>query len=133
MEPTTFYRLAADITLLLHVAFVVFVVLGLILILVGKTARWKWIRNRWFRIAHVLSIGLVVIQSWFGVICPLTSLEMRMRSLAGDATYPGAFIAHWLDSFLYYQAPAWAFAVCYSIFGVLVIGSWIWAPPDRAS
>lgn len=127
------FRLAADMTLFLHVSFVFFVVIGLILIIVGRFRHWAWIRNLWFRVFHLLSIVLVVVQSWFGVICPLTNLEMILRSRAGEATYPGAFMAHWLDSFLYYQGPAWVFALCYTIFGALVVGSWLWVPPGRSS
>ena len=77
----------------------------------------------------MIAIGIVVLQSWFGMICPLTNIEMALRSRAGDATYTGSFIAHWLDSLLYYRAPAWVFAVCYTAFGVLVVASWFWVQP----
>lgn len=123
------YRLLADVLLLLHVLFVAFVVLGLLLIIAGRLLQWSWVRNPWFRLLHLVGIGIVVLQSWFGVICPLTTWEMALRDRAGDATYPGAFIAYWLDKFLYYQAPEWVFAVVYTIFGVLVIASWHWARP----
>ena len=126
---STLYLLAADAVLLLHVAFVTFVLLGLTLIFVGKALDWSWVRNRWFRVAHMIAIGIVVLQSWFGMICPLTNIEMALRSRAGDATYTGSFIAHWLDSLLYYRAPAWVFAVCYTAFGVLVVASWFWVQP----
>jgi hypothetical protein len=132
MESATMFRLAADIILLTHASFVLFVVVGLILIFVGKVCGWAWIRHFWLRIAHLLAIGVVMVQSWFGVICPLTTLEMALRAKAGEATYAGAFISHWLETLLYYQAPAWAFAVCYTIFGALVVGSWFWVPPQRS-
>lgn len=125
------YLLAADAVLLLHTLFVVFVIAGLILIFLGKALNWSWVRNRWFRIAHLVAIGIVVLQSWFGAICPLTTIEMALRSRAGDATYTGSFIAHWLDSLLYYRAPAWVFAVCYTAFGALVVASWFWVRPRR--
>jgi hypothetical protein len=115
--------------LLLHTSFVAFVIFGLILIFAGKLFGWSWVRNRWFRVAHLIAIGIVVLQSWLGVICPLTTIEMALRSRAGDATYTGSFIAHWLDSLLYYRAPAWVFAVCYTAFGALVAASWFWVRP----
>jgi hypothetical protein len=129
VTPASFYLLAADAILLLHVLFVLFVVLGLLLVFAGRLAGWAWVRNRAFRIAHLVAIGIVVLQSWFGVICPLTTLEMWLRSRAGDATYAGSFIAHWLDTLLYYQAPAWVFAICYTAFGGLVVASWYWVRP----
>ena len=128
-DNATFYLAAADAVLFLHVLFVVFVVAGLVLILAGKLLNWQWVRNAWFRIAHIAAIGVVVLQSWFGAICPLTTLEMTLRQRAGDATYSGTFISHWLESILYYQAPAWVFAVCYTIFGALVLLSWFWVRP----
>lgn len=123
------YLLAADAVLVLHVAFVVFVIAGLMLILAGRPLGWGWIRNPWFRIAHVAAIGVVVLQSWVGVICPLTTIEMALRKRAGEAVYQGTFISHWLESLLYYRAPAWVFAVCYTAFGGLVVLSWIWVRP----
>lgn len=125
------YALAADAVLSLHVLFVLFVVAGLLVIFVGKWLGWSWVRNRAFRIAHLIAIGIVVLQSWIGMICPLTTVEMWLRERAGDATYTGAFIAHWLESMLYFQAPPWVFAICYTAFGVLVIGSWFWVRPNE--
>jgi hypothetical protein len=129
MESSTLFLLAADALLLLHVLFVAFVVIGLLLIFAGKARRWPWVRNRWFRVLHLLAISVVVIQSWFGMICPLTTLEMAFRSRAGDSQYVGSFMVHWLETILYYQAPPWTFAVSYTVFGAAVIGSWFWVSP----
>ncbi|MDH3337852.1 MAG: DUF2784 domain-containing protein [Gammaproteobacteria bacterium] len=129
MDSQTLYLLAADVTLLLHMSFVAFVLIGLLLIFVGYALAWSWIRNPWFRWSHLAAITVVVLQSWFGVICPLTTLEMALRSRAGATTYPGAFVAHWLESILYYDAPEWVFAVCYTAFGLLVVVSLFWIRP----
>jgi hypothetical protein len=123
--------LAADALLFGHVLFVTFVVLGLVLIFAGKFRNWGWVRNPGFRITHLAAIGVVTLQSWFGMICPLTTWEMALRERAGDATYSGAFISHWLDAILYYQAPAWVFAVCYTVFAGIVVASWFWVRPRR--
>lgn len=125
------YLVAADAVLLLHVLFVVFVVTGLILILAGKLLSWAWVHNWWFRVIHLAAIGVVVLQSWLGVICPLTTLEMYLRGKAGDTTYAGGFVAHWLESILYYRAPAWVFAACYTAFAAIVVLSWVWVRPHR--
>lgn len=131
MDNATLYLLAADAVLLVHFSFVAFVILGLLCILLGKALAWRWVRNPWFRWLHLSAIGIVVLQSWLGIICPLTSWEMMLRQRAGDAVYSGAFIAHWLESILYYQAPAWVFALSYTLFGALVAASWFWVPPNR--
>ncbi|VAW93204.1 hypothetical protein MNBD_GAMMA23-498 [hydrothermal vent metagenome] len=129
MESPTFFLLVADIILLLHVLLVVFVVLGFVLIFVGKWRQWLWVRHRGFRITHLLVIAVIVVQSWFGIVCPLTTIEMALRARVGDAIYTGSFISHWLETILYYQAPVWVFVVCYTVFGVMVVGSWFWVRP----
>ena len=128
-DAATWYLLAADLILFTHVLFVAFVVIGLVLILLGKLLDWHWVRNWWFRIAHLVAIVVVVLQAWLGVICPLTTLELYLRQQAGDAVYAGTFISHWLEAILYYQAPMWVFTLCYTVFGALVVLSWFWVRP----
>jgi hypothetical protein len=125
------FLIAADAILILHGLFVAFVVLGLALIFVGRWRRWHWVRGFWFRVSHLVAIGIVVLQSWLGAVCPLTIWEMSLRARAGDSTYEGAFIAHWLQSLLYYEAPLWVFTLVYTLFGLLVCASWWWVPPRR--
>ena len=131
MNGSVYYRIAADVVLGIHTSFVLFVIFGLVLILVGGVRGWPWIRNPWFRLGHVLAIGVVIAQAWLGAICPLTTLEMALRSRAGAAVYSGSFIAHWMEAILYYEAPLWVFAICYTAFGLLIVGSWIIFPPRR--
>jgi hypothetical protein len=124
MDASSLYRLAADMLLILHTVVVLFIVVGLLLILAGGARGWSWVRNPWFRLAHVIAIAVVVIQAWGGVICKLTVWEQALRQRAGDTVYTGSFIVHWLDSLLYYDAPAWVFTLCYSLFGVVVAVAW---------
>ena len=129
MESSTLFLLAADAILALHVLLVAFVVIGLVLIFIGKARRWSWVRNPWFRVMHLLTVGTVAIQSWLGAICPLTKIEMALRSRAGETIYKGSFITYWLETILYLQLPPWVFTVCYTVLGAVVIGSWFWVAP----
>lgn len=129
VDSSSAYLLAADAVLLVHALFVAFVLFGQVLVLAGGGLQWGWVRNPWFRVTHVAAIGVVVIQSWLSIICPLTNLEMAFRSRAGDAVYPGSFIGHWLETLLYYEAPTWVFVACYTAFGALVVASWFWVKP----
>ncbi len=129
MDRSALLLLGADAILVLHVLFVCFVVFGLLLVLLGGRLGWYWVRGRWFRVIHAAAIGIVVVQAWLGVMCPLTIWEVGLRAQAGDAVYAGSFIAHWLERLLYFQAPAWVFLIAYSVFGALVAASWIWVPP----
>lgn len=131
MGDVILYRVAADAVLILHALFVVFVILGLVLVLIGGWRNWSWVRNFVFRVVHLLAIGIVVVISWLGALCPLTRWEMELRARAGDATYPGAFVAHWVEWLLYYRAPDWVFAILYTAFGALVVASWFRVRPRR--
>ena len=131
MDPSVYYRLAADAVLILHATFVVFVIAGLALVLAGKPLGWNWVRHFGFRIAHLAAIAVVVLQAWLGAVCPLTSWEMSLRAQAGDATYKGAFVAQWVERLLYYRAPDWVFVALYTAFGALVVASWFWVRPRR--
>jgi len=132
-ESGVYYRLAADGLLVLHVSFVLFVVIGLLLILAGGYAGWFWVRNRWFRLAHLGAIAVVVLQAWLGRICPLTIWEMALRERAGDAVYRGSFVAHWLGELLYYDAPGWVFTFVYTLFGALVLLTLRLVPLQKSS
>ena len=119
----------ADAVLILHALLVVFVVSGLAFIVIGKVRGWQWVYSRWFRIMHLGTIAAVVAESWFGIVCPLTTLEMWLRMKAGQRTYDSGFIEYWLQNFLYYDAPGWMFVLAYSLFGLLAVTVWWWAPP----
>jgi hypothetical protein len=127
------YQILADGMLFLHVLFVVFVLAGQFLIVTGGCLGWAWIRNWWFRICHLGAIAMVVVQSWLGLICPLTLLEMRLREHAGQEPYEGSFIQFWLERLLYHEAPAWVFIAAYTVFGLLVVITWFRLPPHKTT
>jgi hypothetical protein len=120
--------LMADTILAIHFLFVLFVVVGLLAVYLGYFFKWHWVSHRTFRILHIAAIGIVVLQSWLGVICPLTIWEMALREQAGAATYAGSFIQHWLQYLLYYSAPNWVFIALYTGFACLVLLSWQLVP-----
>lgn len=130
MDSETLYAWLANAVLTLHLGLVLFVVLGLLLVIVGNLRHWRWVNNLWFRLLHLAAILVVVAEAWLGMVCPLTTLEMWLRSQAGAATYAGGFIPYWFDQLLYYQAPDWVFIMAYSLFAVLVLVSW-WVFPPR--
>lgn len=127
------YQYLADTILFAHFSFVVFVIVALILTVIGGYRKWIWIRNCWFRLIHLAAISFVVVQSWLGLICPLTTLEMWLREQSNDPQYAGSFIQYWLQRVLYYQAPDWVFTIIYTVFGLLVILSWIRFPPQKTN
>ena len=126
-----FYRLAADLVVTVHAAYVGFVVIGFLLILLGTVLKWTWIRNVWFRLVHLTMILVVVAEAWLGIVCPLTTWENQLRELAGQTAYEGDFIANWMHDLIFFEAPPWVFTVCYTVFGLLVAATFWFAPPQR--
>lgn len=123
------YEFAADVTLYAHFAYIAFVILGLLLTWAGIACRWQWVRNRWFRAIHLTMIVIVVVEAWFGIVCPLTTLENYFRKQSGQALYDGDFIAIWMHDLIFYQAPPWVFTCGYTLFGAAVLGTFWFAPP----
>ena len=123
------YRLLADGVLGLHAAVVAFVIAGLVLVIIGNLFGWDWVNRLWFRLAHLGTIAFVVVQSWFGFTCPLTTLERWLRVQAGATADAGGFIEYWLQRILFYQAPAWVFVTGYTLFGLCVAAAWVVFPP----
>lgn len=122
---------AADLTLIAHAAFIVFVVAGQGLILAGWALGWRWPRNLTFRLVHAGAIALVVLESWFGVVCPLTWLEFRLRAAAGSPVAADSFVGYWLQRLIFYDAPPWTFTLIYTAFAALVAVTLVFYPPDR--
>jgi len=85
------YRLCADLVLVLHLAFVAFVVFGGLLVL-------RWPRVMWL---HLAALTWGALTEFLGLICPLTPLEVHLRELGGQAGYSGDFIDHYITSLLY--------------------------------
>ena len=129
MQPELPYQLLADVVLTLHFAVVAFVVAGLAVIIIGNLRSWVWVNSLWFRLAHLGAIVIVIAQAWLGVTCPLTTLEMWLRTRAHATVYGESFIEHWVQRLLYYEGPPWLFALCYSFFGLLVVAAWVCFPP----
>src|SRR4051812_26075428 len=105
-------QLLADIILIVHFAFVAFVVGGLLAIWTGAALGWHWVRNRWLRRLHLAAICIVAAEAVAGIACPLTVWEDALR---GNTTGPG-FVARWLHLVLFYDLPNWVFTLAYLVF-----------------
>jgi len=85
------YKLLADFVLLLHLAFIIFVIFGGLLAL--KNVKWAWLH-----VPVAVWGGLIEFAGW---ICPLTPLENWLCFKAGVGTYQESFIAHYLLPLIY--------------------------------
>lgn len=113
------YRILADLTMLLHLGFILFVVLGGLLVLCKRWVVWL----------HPPAVVYGVLVEWLGWICPLTPLEVRFRRLAGEAGYAGGFVEHYIVPLIY---PAGLTAETQWLLGAVVLGvnlgvyAWLW-------
>jgi hypothetical protein len=124
-----FTAILADVIVVIHAAFVLFVVAGQLIIVVGWLRQWLWPKNLVFRILHLVAISYVVLEAWLGITCPLTTLEQYLRDLAGEKTYSMSFIGYWVHYWLFYTAPNWVFTLIYTLFGLLVLVTFVGYPP----
>jgi hypothetical protein len=110
--------LAADAVVLLHALFVAFVAGGAVLL-------WRWPRLAWL---HAPAALWGVFVEWSGTVCPLTPLENRLRSQAGEAGYGGGFVEHYVLPWLYPVGLTtdvqWALGTVVVVVNLLLYGWW---------
>ena len=123
------YNYLADAVVVIHAAYIGFVILGLLAILLGVLFHWNWVRNFWFRAIHFLMILVVVVQAVLGILCPLTTLEKYWRNKGGGEVYTGSFVGHWVHELIFFEAPHWVFTICYCVFGAIVLATLLLVPP----
>src|ERR1044071_2980423 len=123
------YSLLADFIVAVHVAYVAYIVVGLGLILVGLGRGWGWVRNPWFRLTHLAAILIVVMELIFKTTCPLTVLELKLRSLAGQPVTEATFV----ERLMYYVLSGWLpGSVTNSVYVLVALGisaAFVMAPP----
>ncbi|MCK5736983.1 MAG: DUF2784 domain-containing protein [Spirochaetaceae bacterium] len=126
------YALAADLMVFLHLCYVSFTVGGTILILTGGLLKWHWVRNRVFRYIHTGAVLLVAAESLFGVWCPLTLWEWRLRARAGqDFENDISFVGRLIRDIIFVELPSWAFTLMYVGFGLLVLAIMFFVKPEK--
>jgi hypothetical protein len=117
----------ADTIVVVHLLIMLFVVTGVPLVYLGAVRHWTWVRSWRWRLLHLVAIAVIAAESIFGIDCPLTVWEDKLR---GQQTTSG-FIERWIDRILFYDAPTWVFTSAYVAFAVLVIITWVAVPPTK--
>lgn len=115
----------ADLVMLAHFAFVLFVIGGALLVL-------RWPKVAWLHIPIAAYGAAIELVGW---VCPLTPLEQKLRRTAGQETFAGGFIEHWIGRILY---PA-SWGDIHVALGILVVVgnlalyAWIWRRHRRGN
>jgi hypothetical protein len=132
----------ADLVVALHLAIVVYMVAGVVLVLVGWPLDWRWIRAPLFRLPHLGIMGYIVFNAIQGGTCILTQWERSLRIAEGQMRpapgQPGqfwvyderiSFVGRLLRDVLYFEVPQPVLDKVYIAIGVLVVVTLIGAPP----
>lgn len=106
------YKILADLVVLLHLAFILFVVFGGLLV-------FKYNKIAWLHIPVAIYGMLISVFRW---ICPLTPLENTLRVMAGEQGYEGGFIAHYILPVVYPEGMTGQLAILMAITVLLVNG-----------
>ena len=117
----------ADAILIVHFLIAAFIVLGLVAVWLGAAPGWPWVRNPWFRYAHLAAIAFVAAEAVLGIACPLTVWEDLLRGGARAES----FVARWVRALLFYEAPEWVFAVAYVAWTLATLVTLRLVPPRR--
>lgn len=122
--------LIADLIVTIHLSYVIFVISGLFVILLGGVLRWHFIRIFWLRVIHLAMILTVVFEALFGISCPLTVWEYKFRVAAGQQKASDvSFVARIIHQLIFFDFPPIVFTIGYCLFGIAVIISWVWITP----
>lgn len=125
-----YYSFLADALVILHLAFVAFVVLGQLAILVGVVFKKKWARAFIFRTIHLVCIGIVATEGMLDIECPLTVWERNLRMEAGQDVSEAPFIPQLANRILFYpDIPHVYFERIHIGFGCLVLATFLIWPP----
>lgn len=115
--------------LALHLAIIAFNVFGLVAIPLGAWRGWAWVRARWWRVLHLLSLAVVAMQAALGQACFLTIWQDDLTG--GGAEDP--LIMRWINSVIFWPLPMWVFTAAYLLVFAYVLALWWWVRPQSRS
>ena len=120
--------LIADIVLILHFGFVIFITSGFFIIPIGYRLNWKWIINRKLRLFHFGMMAFVTLETLLGITCPLTVIENTIR----DVNQGSLFVSYWIRQLIYWDVPKFVFLILYNLFLVWTLLLWKLCPPQKS-
>jgi Protein of Unknown function (DUF2784) len=116
----------AEAILAAHLAIILFNLFGLIAVPLGAVWRWQFVRVRWWRLLHLVSLAAVAAQAVFGHACILTIWQAALTGATGRSP---PLIMGWVNRVIYWPLPLWIFAAFYLlVFGYALALLWL-VPP----
>lgn len=117
--------MTAVLVLSLHLAVIAFNVVGCVVIPLGAWLGWGWVREFWWRLAHLLSLAVVAVQAIIGRACFLTIWQDELAGVSRAQP----LIAGWINRMIYWPLPLWVFAVMYVVVFAYVVALWTLVRP----
>ena len=124
------FNLAANLVAVVHIAYFLFIVGGMVAIVASVRRHIPWARNPWFRIAHIGAIYVVLFEEVTGFPCPLNVLQWTIRGAVTGSSESSGGVGGVLDYLLYHTISPLALDVMYWSFGALVLVM-LWLAPPR--
>ncbi|RJQ49082.1 MAG: DUF2784 domain-containing protein [Nitrospiraceae bacterium] len=120
MHHASFFSIAADITVVIHLAWIVFLMFGAF---IGR--KYMWVKR-----IHIFGIALAIVLQIFGWYCPLTHLEVWLRKMHDPAqSYSGSFIIHYVEKVVYINLPPGMILVLTIV--LALVSAWLYRPRGR--
>ena len=118
--------LFSEIVLLFHFCIFLFMVLSFFLIPLGYYQKWEWVKNRYYRLIHLILMGIIFIETILGFMCPLTILENFLRNNIGINNK----FTQIIHQIMYWDLSTYQFIILYLLSLLYLIFLWFFFKPD---
>ena len=118
--------LFSEIVLLFHFCIFLFIILSFFFIPLGYYQKWKWVKNKYYRLIHLILMGIIFIETILGFMCPLPILENFLRNNIEINNK----ITQIIHQIMYWDLPTYQFIILYLLSLLYLIFLWIFFKPD---
>ena len=118
--------LFSEIVLLFHFCIFLFIILSFFLIPFGYYQKWEWVKNKYYRLIHLVLMGIIFIETILGFMCPLTILENFLRNNIEINNK----ITQIIHQIMYWNLPTYQFIILYLLSLLYLIFLWFFFKPD---
>ncbi len=126
-----FYKITADIIVVLHFTWIIFMLLGFFLTIYGffRKKFFDWWLFRTLHLSGIIFVGILTLLRRF---CPLTILENLSRArYEPESTYPGSFIVHYIEKLVYPDVNQTLLRICTVLVATFTLFIYIIRPPSK--
>ena len=116
----------SEIVLLFHFCIFLFMILSFFLIPLGYQQKWEWVKNKYYRLIHIILMGVIFVETALGFMCPLTVLEHFLRN---DTKINNKF-TEIIHEIMYWDLSSYQFIILYLFSFLYLVILWFFFKPD---